>query len=99
MMTPEGYSCPRQRQSWSFEAELVLKPSVRRNGPRRAIGAQEQEEEKAEQGLWATDRQHCEGIWCLGPWEELQLAGQGGASGTGPGGEELVSGTVLSLHP
>ena len=99
MMTPEGYSCPGQRWSWSFEAELILKPSLRGTGPLRAVGAQEQEEEKAAPGLGAADHQHCEGIWCPGPREELQLGGQGGAPGTGPGGEELASGSVLSLHP
>ena len=41
VMAPEGYSSPRQCQPWSFEAELVLKPSLRRVAPLRAVRVQE----------------------------------------------------------
>ena len=62
VMAPEGYSNPRQCQPWSFEAELVLKSSLRQMAPLGAVGVQEYEEEKAEQGIQATDHPHCEGI-------------------------------------
>lgn len=67
MKAPEGYFNPRQCQPRSFEAELVLKSSLRRMAPLRAVGGQEQEEEKVEKGIMTTGHQHCEKIWRLGP--------------------------------
>lgn len=89
MKTPEGYFSPGQFQPWSFEAELVLKPSLRRMAPLKAVGGQEQEEEKVEKGIRTTDHQHCEKIWHLGPgwipswedgeglWEQTRWGGAG----------------------
>lgn len=104
MMTPERYSSPRQCQPWSFEAELVFKPSLRRMAPLKAVGVQEQEEEKAEQRIQTMDHQHCEGIWYPAPgwicsWEardELLGLVQVGRSWTE---QELVFGTASSLPP
>lgn len=62
VMAPEGYSNPRQCQPRSFEAELVLKSSLRQMAHLGAVGVQEYKEEKAEQGIQATDHPHGEGI-------------------------------------
>lgn len=79
VMTPEGYCSPGRRQPWSFEAELILKPPLKRTGPLRAGGAQEQEEGEgeAEQGLPA-GHQHC------------SRRGRPGRAPGRPGGEELL---------
>ena len=59
---------------------------LRRTAPLRAVGGQEQEEEKAELGVRATDHKQRKKTWCLGPGWIVGRPRRG--SREGPGGKE-----------